>query len=156
MIDRATEEKVAAAVAAALLPRNGVKIVGAYEAAEAGEVKGEETAADGIVVGIAVGAPAWDAYLVPSCSMPVALSVAVRREVAPTGDALEKVMAPISNLLMQLQHDATAVDRLLTSEEFQADGVRVDGGPPPSYSSAKHAWTVARTFTVRGVPQFNN
>ena len=41
MIDRALEEKVAAAVAAALLPRDGVKIVGAYEAAEAGEVKGE-------------------------------------------------------------------------------------------------------------------
>ena len=156
MIDRAIEEKVVAALAAALLPRNGVKIVGAYEAAEAGEVKGEEKPEDGVVVAVAVGAPAWDTYLVPSCSVPVALALTVRREVAPTGDALEQVMAPISNLLMQLQHDATAVDRLLTSEEFQADGVRVDGGPPPSYSSAKHAWTVVRTFTVRGVPQFNN
>ena len=151
MIDRALEEKVAAAVAAALLPRDGVKIVGAYEAAEAGEVKGEEKPEDGVVVAVAVGAPAWDTYLVPSCSVPVALALTVRREVAPTGDALEELMTPIASLLIELQRDATAVARLLSCDEFTADGVRVDGGTPPRFARATNVWTIERTFTVRGV-----
>ena len=140
MIDRAIEEKVVAALAAALLPRDGVKIVGAYEAAEAGEVKGEENPEDGVVVAVAVGAPAWDRYLVPSCSVPVALALTVRREVTP-----------IANLLIELQRDATAVDRLLSCDEFTADGVRVDGGTPPRFARATNVWTIERTFVVRGV-----
>ena len=151
MIEKEIEDKVIEALSAALATMDTPpRVVGTWSQSAAGEVKGEETPADAIVVGVAVGAPQWDTYCVPSCSVPVGLSVAIRRETAPDGVALERVYAPIAAFIFALQCDADAAAALST-ESFSVDGARVDGGPPPSFVQASSVWRIARSFNLRGI-----
>jgi len=149
IVDKEIEDKIVATLATAL--GGNYHITGAWGVSPDGTVKGEETPADKVAIAVAVGAPAWDTYLVPSCTMPVALSVAIRREVAPTAAELETVMSPISDFLMDLQLDFDAANAL-SSTHFSCDGVQVNGGPPPVFSEKTNIWRVTRTFNVRGVP----
>ena len=128
----------------------GVRVVTSWSQADDGTVKGVETPSDSILIAVAAGAPTWDAYLVPSCSIPVALAITIRRETAPDAAALATVMEPIANLLLAMQLDVDACEPL-TSVNFSADGVRLDGGDPPQYNSTSAVWRVSRSFTVRGV-----
>jgi len=149
IVEKELEEKIVATLAAAFGDK--YHVVGAWGVSPDGTVKGEETPADKVAIAVAVGAPQWDKYLVPSCTMPVALSVAIRREVAPTAAELETVMSPISDFLMDLQLDVSAAEAL-SSEHFTSDGAQVNGGPPPVFSEKTNIWRVTRTFNVRGVP----
>lgn len=128
----------------------GVRVESSWGQVPEGEEKGVETPDDGVAIAVAVGAPEWDRYLVPSCSLPVALAVTVRRETAPDAAALSRVMAPIANMLFELQSNVAATWPL-SIPGFNCGGVRVDGGTPPAYSAASGIWRMTRSFTVRGV-----
>lgn len=149
IVEKELENKIVATLAAALGGK--YTVVGSWGVSPDGTVKGEETPADKVAIAVAVGAPQWDKYLVPSCSMPVAISVAIRREVAPTAAELETVMSPISDFLMDLQLDFDAANALST-DHFSSDGAQLNGGPPPAFSEATNIWRITRSFTVRGVP----
>ena len=125
-------------------------VTGSWSQVPGGEVKGEERPADEIAVAVAVGAPQWDAYLSPVCTIPAAIAITVRREVAPTGAALAAAVAPVAAMLNNLQADVTAVDDLSTAT-FTADGVRVDGGEPPAFMPQANVWRVARSLSIRGI-----
>lgn len=146
-IEKVIEDKLVAA----LSEIDGVSVTGPWQISAEGTVKGEETPAKRISIGVAVSAPVWDAYLVPSCSISVALSIVVRQEVSPTAADLARVCDPVTRLLLSLQLNAEAVDGLLSSPSFSADGVRLDGGQPPVFDSSANTWRVVRSFTVRGV-----
>jgi hypothetical protein len=151
LIDKQLEEKVIEMLRAKLASLSPVRFSGAWSYVPAGSVKGEETPEDSISIGVAVGAPVWDQYTVPTCSMPVALAVVIRRETAPDGAALAGIAESIADALQDLQLDAEAVSRSLTSENFDANGVRLDGGPAPTFVRTTNVWRFTRSFTVRGV-----
>ena len=146
-IEKDIEDKLVAALSTI----DGVSVTGPWQLSDEGTVKGEETPANRISIGVAVSAPVWDAYLVPTCSISVALSIVVRREVSPTAADLARVCDPITRLLLSLQLNIETVDELLSTSSFSADGVRLDGGQPPVFDSSANTWRVVRSFTVRGV-----
>ena len=147
LIEKDIEESVAALLRSRL---HSVRIGTTWEQSPAGEVKGEEHVEDDAVIAVAASAPQWDAWLVPACTVAVALAVSVRREVAPDAAALAAIMEPISNLLIALQLDVAACEPL-SSQNFSCDGVRSDGGPPPTFVDKSNVWRVARSLTLRGV-----
>lgn len=146
-IESEVEKRVIALLAAAFEDVDGVRIEGAWQTAAEGEVKGEESPTDRVVVGVAVGAPSFDTYQTPTAEIPVALAIVVRRELAPTADALAETVGRVSDVLLRLQVDAPDA---LSSARFRADGVRLDAGEPPVFNVARNVWSVARSFTVKG------
>lgn len=147
LVERDLEDKIVALLRERL---TGVRVESSWGHSPEGEVKGEDSPEDSVVVAVAVGAPAWDAYLEPCCSIPVALAITVRRETAPDAARLAEVAEPIANLLLALQMDVESVGPL-SSENFSADGVRVEGGSAPTFSASANVWHISRAFTVRGV-----
>ena len=144
------ESEIESAVAALFADIPGVKVITSWGAASAGEVKGELAPADVATVSVAVGAPQYDQYTVPTCSLPCGVVVAVRREAAPTGAKLAQAMEPIAAVLNRLQRDYSAANALST-EGFTADGVRLDGGDAPTFDKNLNVWRITRAFTVRGI-----
>jgi hypothetical protein len=162
IIEKQVEEKIAGMISGFLADATKFlnlsvnwRVVNAWGVAPDGAVQGESTPVDDAVVGVAVGAPRWENYLNPTAEMTVALSIGIRREVAPDAAALEAVMRPVSYFLSGLQLDVARAEEL-TTENFSVGGVRVDGGPPPSFNSSTNMWRVTRTFVVRGVVEETN
>ena len=153
MIEKELEDAIIALLSARLegtqsIP-SGILVTGSWSQVPDGDAKGTEKPEHSVVIAVAVGAPEWDQYLSPICSIPVALTVSVRHELAPTGAELSAVMQPISTILMGLQADVTNVDEI-SCESFQADGVRLDGGSAPRFDRETNIWTLTRSFIVRG------
>ena len=99
---------------------------------------------------VAASPPQYDAFTVPSCSIAVGIAVEIRRETAPDGAALAAVVEPIAAVLNGLQADVENV-AALSSESFDADGARLDGGQPPMFDATANAWRIVRPLTIRGV-----
>lgn len=144
------EYEIESSLASVFATIPGAKVITSWGAAEQGEVKGELMPADTVTLSIAVGAPQYDQYTVPACSLPVALVVGIRREAAPTGAKLAEVLEPVASVLNTLQRDYSAVNALSTPG-FTADGVRLDGGTAPEFDKTLNIWRVTRAFTIRGV-----
>jgi len=153
LVEKQLEEKTIALLHETLagIGTQSIRIEGSWAFVPDGEVKGVETPGTAISIGVAVGAPKWTRYTVPDCEMPVAFSVAVRREKAPTGAALSAIAERIADMLIKLQLEHDEVSSRLTTENFNADGVMLDGGPAPTFAESKNIWRITRSFTVRGV-----
>ena len=147
IIEKDTEEKICASLAAALKGFKGVKIEAAWAQSEPGGVKGEVSAADRIVVAVAAGSPQFESFTLPTADIPVAIAVAVRRETDADGAGIVAVMSAISDMLLKLQNGDVAS---LSTCKFRVDGVRLDSGDAPRFTSGPDVWAVERTFTVRG------
>lgn len=142
-------EPLLEAAVAALFAEVDATVISSWGTANTGEVKGELEKSDAAVISISVGAPEYDQYTVPSCTIPVGIVVEIRREAAPTGAALLTVMEPIADVLNELQEDVSSVEAL-TVAGFEADGVRLDGGSAPVFDKQLNAWRVIRSLSVRG------
>ena len=153
LIEKQLEEKTIELLRETLagIDIRSIRIDGSWAFVPDGEVKGVETSDTTISIGVAVGAPKWTRYTVPDCEMPVAFSVAVRRETAPTGAALSAIAERIADMLLTLQLECDEVSRRLTTDNFDADGVMLDGGPAPTFAASSNIWRITRSFTVRGV-----
>ena len=145
-VEMEIEEKVLAILQAAI---TGVKVTSSWQQLDEGEVKGEEKPDDTVVVAVAASAPEWDGYLNPVCSIAVTITVAVRREIAPTGAALAAVAAPIAAFVVKHQQDVSLADDF-TTESFRCDGFLATGGTPLMFTATTGIWTFTRQFTLRG------
>ena len=144
------EKDLEQSIAALFANIQGAKIITAWGSVPQGEVKDELTPAAGVVISIAAAPPQYDAFTVPSCSIAVAVVVEIRRETAPDGAALAAAIEPIAAVLNGLQANVENV-AALSSESFDADGARLDGGQPPTFVTTANVWRVVRSFTIRGV-----
>ena len=148
-VEKEIEDKICALVREALGGVDGVKVEGAWSQYAAGEVKGEVATADHAVVAVATGSPQFESFTMTNADIPVALAVAVRREIAPDGAALCNICAPLSALLLRWQGGDV---QELSTDNFRVDGVRLDSGDAPVFSPDNDVWTMERAFTVRGAP----
>lgn len=147
IVEKETEEKICALIRARLSKIEGVKVCGAWSEAAAGKEKGEVDSPDHVVVAVAAGSLYFETFTVTTGDMPVAISVAVRQEIAPDGKKLLDVLGPIADLLIEWQ--GGKIDELST-ENFKVDGVRLDSGDPPVFSPDVNVWRLDRALTVRG------
>lgn len=155
LVEKALEESLGVLISERLsevdaLVDTSIRITTAWSHSPDGEEHAVEQPSDEVTIAIAAGAPQWDEYLVPSCSIPVALAVSIRRECAPDAKAVAQIMEPIANIILALQLDVAAVEPL-SSENFSADGVRADGGNAPTLDTSTNTWRITRSLIVRGV-----
>lgn len=147
IVEKETEEKICALIRARLSKIEGVQVCGAWSEAALGQEKGKVDSPDHVVVAVAVGSIYFETFTVTAGDMPVAISVAVRQEIAPDGEKLLDVLGPIADLLIDWQ--GGEIDELST-DNFRVDGVRLDPGDPPVFSPDMNVWRLDRALTVRG------
>jgi len=152
MIEQQIEACVLAKIQSLATWPAGTVFDGAWQAAAAGEVKGEEAAGTAVKIAVATGAVMWADYTIPSGEIPVAIAVTVRRDLCPDGSALSDVLSPIMAKLVAWQLDADLCSTDLSVSSAAVVGFRLDAGDPPSYDSARKSWAVVRSFTLKIVP----
>lgn len=151
LIEKEIEAKVAALLVSALAGIDGVRVEGSWQT-DSSAVKGEESPSDKVMVGVATGSPSFESFGFPACDIPVSVACVIRHELSPGGDALSEVMERIATLFLSLQFcESERVHEDLSTDNFTANGVRVDPGEAPVYDREEKTWTVTRSMTVRGV-----
>lgn len=78
--------------------KSSPSIIGAWDVAKAGEVKGRGDASTS-VLSVAVGIRSYPSFCTPQADFRCAVVLSVRRECAPTGAALADFIEPLMNLL---------------------------------------------------------
>lgn len=149
MIEKDIEAKIVAAVEALGLP--GLVVRGAWQAAAAGEVKDEESASAPAALFVHVGPRSFETFGICIASMDVALLLAIRADLCPTGSALETYADPIAAILtrwnMEMCHTE---DCGMAVDGFTPGGVQMSGGSGPEFDRDASSWSIVWNFTLRG------
>ncbi len=150
MLEKSIEANIIAAIEA--LNLTGLDIHGAWKAANAGEVKDEESDGAPATLVVAVSPRSVETFGIGVCSMDVALSLVVRTDLNPTGAALETYVAPIADLLTRWNRTMDCVNPcgMEVEGEFAPGGLQLTGGSGPELDRDLCIWTVVFNFTLRG------
>ena len=150
MLEKSIEANIIAAIAD--LNLDGLDIHGAWQAANAGEVKDEESDGAPATLAVAVSPRSVETFGICVCSMNVALSLVVRTDLDPTGAALETYVAPIADLLTRWNRTMDCVNPcgMEVEGEFAPGGLQLTGGSGPEFDREMCIWAVVFNFTLRG------
>ena len=148
MIERDIEKAVIARVKA--LAVDGLQVVGMWQASAAGIVRGLEGADFTAALSVAAKPKTFQTFSLPTADIPVSLTLSVRAERAPDGDALHDFTAPVAALLDDWQASIASVKTDFTLSNFNPCGFRLDGGEV-SFDRNATAWVVTQSFTLRGI-----
>lgn len=156
MFEKEIESRIVGAVEALALP--GLKVRGAWQDVPEGEVKDVEGSDSPAALFVAASPRQFETFGLPICSMEVQLALVVRIERCPTGAALETYARPILSLLqswslgLSCSEDCGfAVEPTADGEGFAPGGVQLSTGEGPSHDASSATWSVAFSFTLRGV-----
>jgi hypothetical protein len=126
------------------------RIVGAWDDTPAGVVKGTGDASKAAIA-VVVAPRAYDGFLSSQADFACSIAVTVRRDSCPMGEEIAEIIEPLFVKLREWNCDEDAVFADLTTEGFNPAGISLTGGSAPTYDSAAAVWSVAQTFTVRGI-----
>ena len=149
MIEKDIERAVISAISA--LRMDGLDGDGFWQSAADGSVKGGEKPQAKAFLRVAAGTRSFEAFTTPRADIPVALSLSVRIEAAPTGGALAGYTEPLMALLQGWQMSIEAVRNDFSVPGFAPVGLRLDGGDVGFAGEPRRVWTVTQKFTVRGI-----
>ena len=149
MIEKSIEANIIAAIEA--LNLTGLVVTGAWKAANAGEVKGTEDSSKAALA-VAVSPRSFETFGFGICTMAVALSLAVRTDLCPTGAELETYVDPIANLLQRwnLTMGCAHPCGMAVEGKFEPGGVQMSGGSGPDLDREAGVWSITFNFTIRG------
>ena len=151
IVEREIEERLKAKFAAALGDdAAALRIVGSWDVAAAGEVKGKGDSSPAVLA-VAVGIRSYDSFCSPQADLACSAVLLVRRDACPTGAALADLIEPLLDLFHNWNAEYDAVSDDLTTKCFHPGGFRLDSGSSPEYDEAAAVWTVPFDFTLRGV-----
>lgn len=148
LIESAAKAKIAAALDGCGLER--VKVQGAWDVLAEGEVKGREEPQFDVFAAVAVSPRSYEAFSTPVANFAASVSISVRADRDPTGAKFRDAADAVLELLQTWQREIATVREDFTVEGFTPHGARMDGGEISGGPDAG-AWTLAATFTVRGV-----
>lgn len=149
MIEKDIERAVISAISA--LRMDGLDVNGFWQLAEDGFVKGGEKPGAKAFLRVVAGTRSFESFTSPRADIPVALSLSVRLETAPTGDALAGYTEPLMDLLQGWQMSIESVKNDFAVQGFAPCGFRLEGGPVDFVGEPRFVWTVSQKFTLRGV-----
>lgn len=149
MIEKDIERAVIVAIERLNMP--GLDIGGIWQPAEDGFVKGQENPDASAIIRIVAAPRAFETFSTPKAYITVALSLSVRLETAPTGDALAGYTEPLMELLQGWQMSIETVRNDLTVPGFAPCGFRLDGGNATLSGDPRNCWNVTQKITLRGI-----
>ena len=149
MIEKDIER--ATIVAISRLGLVNIDIDGYWQPAADGAVKGSECPDNCAILRVAAGPRSFETFSSPRADVPVALSLAVRIEADPTGEALAGYTEPLMALLQGWQMSIESVKNDFSVPGFAPVGLRLDGGDVGFADKPRRVWTVTQKFTLRGV-----
>lgn len=106
------------------------------------------------MVAVAVGFRTHDNFSLTPISVPVTIALTTRAEMDATGEAHEKVLEVIADLLSEWHKDGVTMTSALSSGKFFAGELRMNGGSGKQFDSARSIWIESITFTIRGSERF--
>lgn len=150
MLEKSIEANIIAAIEA--LNLTGLDIHGAWQAANAGEVKDEEAPAAPATLYVRVGPRSFETFGIGVCSMDVVFSLVIRTDLNPTGAALETYVDPIADLLQSWDNTMSCNNPcgMAVDGEFAPGGLQMVGGSGPTFEREAAIWSVVFNFTLRG------
>lgn len=150
MIEKSIEANIIAAIEA--LNLTGLVVHGSWQAANVGEVKDTEDSSLAALA-VAVSPRSFETFGFGICSMEVALSLAVRTDLCPTGAALETYVDPIANLLQKwnLEMDCDHPCGMGVEGKFDPGGLQMSGGSGPELDREAGIWAITFNFAIKGV-----
>ena len=155
MIEKSIEANIIAAIEA--LNLTGLAVRGAWQSAAAGEVKSEESDTAPAALAVAVSPRSFERFGMSVASMEVALSLAIRADLCPTGTAIQLYADPIMALLTHWQMSLCCADDCgLAVDGFEPGGVQMSGGGVPEFNREAGIWSVSWTLSIRGAVQVSS
>ena len=150
MLEKSIEANIISAIEA--LNLTGLDIKGAWQAANAGEVKDEEAPAAPATLYVRVGPRSFETFGIGVCSMDVVFSLVIRTDLNPTGTALETYVDPIADLIQSWNNTMNCNNPcgMAVEGEFAPGGLQMVGGSGPEFDREMCIWTVVFNFTLRG------
>ena len=151
MIEKSIEANIIAAIQA--LNLDGLDIRGAWQAANAGEVKDAEDDSSPAALVVRVAPRAFGQNDLPEVTFDVALTLSIRTDLCPTGAALETYCDPVANLL-QGWNLASYADGSgahgFDVPGFAPGGIQLAGGSWPTLERDACLWAVVFNLVVSG------
>lgn len=126
---------------------NAPRILGVWDVAQQGEVKGLGDAST-CVLALNVGIRQYASFCEPQADFPCVAVLSVRREAAPTGAALADLMEPFMNLMHVWNADCDRMCDDLATDTFSPGGFELTGG---NLLQNEDCWTVNIDFILRGI-----
>jgi hypothetical protein len=150
MLEKSIEANIIAAIEA--LNLTGLDIHGAWQAANAGEVKDEEAPAAPATLTVHVGPRSFETFGIGVCSMDVVFALVIRTDLNPMGTALETYVDPIADLLQSWNNTKNCNNPcgMAVEGEFVPGGLQMVGGSGPVFEREAAIWSVTFNFTLRG------
>lgn len=147
LTEREIEEKLKEKIGATLANSKSLRIVGAWDVKDIGEVKGQGDASK-IVLAFSVGLRSYQSFCTPQADFPCVMVLSVRRDACPTGAELADIIEPIMNQLHIWNEDCDRMCEDLNTITFNAGGFQLDGG---ELQQDESCWTITMRFTLRGI-----
>lgn len=135
---------------------------GAWNVAQVGDVKGDESTDTGATVAVTVQPRVMPDYGGGvddvEADFGVAVACSVSSDADPTGSLLmsiwERTSAKVWNWVKNQTAEQTT-ELTVTDEDgrllFSPGGVQSNGGTPPTFVAQAHMWTWSISFTVKGI-----
>lgn len=148
LIEKEIELKLKDALAANL---EDCEVIGSWQPADAGGVKGQHDNSAKAVVSIYVAPRQHDSFSLPTVNMSGAVTIDARAEMCPTMAEVSKIYDVVSTLFDNWHYDAQGFSQAMSIDDaFFATEIRLDGGANVAYDKTQDIWTVSLSFTIRG------
>ena len=102
------------------------------------------------IVAVASGLRAHDAFSLSLVNVPVAISVVTRAEGDANSALHNEVLELIMDKLTEWHRDGATMQRALSSRQFLAGELRMDGGPSQVYDKERSVWYDTISTNIRG------
>lgn len=147
LTEREIENKLKEKFAALFQNQSQLRIIGVWDVADNGEVKGLGDASASVLA-VNVGIRQYASFCEPQADFTCTAVLSVRREASPTGASLAEYIEPLMNQLHIWNEDCDRMCDDLTTATFQPAGFQLDGG---NLVQSEECWTVNLDFILRGV-----
>lgn len=146
MVEKLIEANIVSAISA--LGMEGVPVIGMWDVAAQGAVKGEEGTEHAAVV-VRVPPMSYDTPGLCNVTISASITLTVRIDMCPTGEELAEYSARLAGLLEGWQLAETGADLVdFAVDGFEPGGFQATGGDGPTVEG--QAWTVVQNFMLRG------
>lgn len=148
LIERYVEDKIKEELASQI---NKCEIVGSWAPANVGQVKGEHDKSAKATISIYIQPREHDSFSLPTVNVNGSIAIEARAEMCPTMAEVSEIYETVLGILDGWHYDANGFSEYMSSSDFYATEIKLNGGDKVTYDRNSQSWIVLMNFTIRGV-----
>lgn len=147
LTEREIENKLKERFSAMYQNQGQLRIVGVWDVAEKGDVKGLGDASSSVLA-LNVGIRSYASFCEPQADFNCVAVLSVRRDAAPDGATLADLIEPLMNKMHIWNSDCDIMCDDLATATFSPGGFELTGG---DLLQTEDCWTITINFILRGI-----